>query len=114
MKLATVHCSLTTVFRGVSSTAKLSVSKTELGGSNPSAPARLSGMRPARSPARRNGSMATKATIVNGEGRQPPVKRQEKNPLSKFFDNVVGQWKEFSRFLIDVRAEMRKVVAPSW
>ncbi len=29
-------------FRGVSSTAKLSVSKTELGGSNPSAPAILS------------------------------------------------------------------------
>jgi hypothetical protein len=29
-------------FRGVSSTVKLSVSKTELGGSNPSAPARIS------------------------------------------------------------------------
>jgi hypothetical protein len=29
--------------RGVSSTVKLSVSKTELGGSNPSAPARLKG-----------------------------------------------------------------------
>jgi hypothetical protein len=28
-------------YRGVSSTVKLSVSKTELGGSNPSAPARL-------------------------------------------------------------------------
>jgi hypothetical protein len=28
-------------FRGVSSTVKLSVSKTELGGSNPSAPARV-------------------------------------------------------------------------
>src|ERR1039457_1058691 len=40
-KLTTVHCSLTTVFRGVSSTVKLSVSKTELGGANPSAPARL-------------------------------------------------------------------------
>ena len=32
---------LKAVFRGVSSTVKLSVSKTELGGSNPSAPARL-------------------------------------------------------------------------
>jgi hypothetical protein len=30
-------------FRGVSSTVKLSVSKTELGGSNPSAPARFEG-----------------------------------------------------------------------
>jgi hypothetical protein len=29
--------------RGVSSTVKLSVSKTELGGSNPSAPARVEG-----------------------------------------------------------------------
>src|SRR5215469_10059159 len=32
---------LRAVFRGVSSTVKLSVSKTELGGSNPSAPARF-------------------------------------------------------------------------
>jgi hypothetical protein len=30
-------------YRGVSSTVKLSVSKTELGGSNPSAPARVFG-----------------------------------------------------------------------
>jgi preprotein translocase subunit SecE len=58
--------------------------------------------------------MATKATIVNGEVRQPPVKRRGSNPVSKFFDNVVGQWKEFSQFLSDVRAEMRKVVTPSW
>ncbi|MGA2674288.1 MAG: preprotein translocase subunit SecE [Terracidiphilus sp.] len=53
------------------------------------------------------------ATIVNGEVRQPPVKRQETNPVSKIFDNVVGLWKEFAQFLSDVRAEMRKVVAPS-
>ena len=26
---------------------------------------------------------------------------------------MVGQWKEFTRFLSDVRAEMRKVVTPS-
>ena len=32
-----------TEYRGVSSTVKLSVSKTELGGSNPSAPARVFG-----------------------------------------------------------------------
>ena len=32
---------LIAAFRGVSSTVKLSVSKTELGGSNPSAPARI-------------------------------------------------------------------------
>ena len=37
----TVTCNLTSALRDVSSTVKLSVSKTELGGSNPSAPARL-------------------------------------------------------------------------
>ena len=26
----------------------------------------------------------------------------------------MGKWKEFTRFLSDVRAEMRKVVAPTW
>jgi len=57
--------------------------------------------------------MATKEAIVNGEVRQPPVKRQETNPVSKIFGSVIGQWKEFTRFLSDVRAEMRKVVAPS-
>jgi len=57
--------------------------------------------------------MATKATIVNGEERPSPIKRQGENPLSKFSGSVVGQWNEFSRFLSDVRAELRKVVAPS-
>ena len=37
--LKTKNCRLTTVFRGVSSTVKLAVSKTALLGSNPSAPA---------------------------------------------------------------------------
>jgi preprotein translocase subunit SecE len=27
---------------------------------------------------------------------------------------VASQWKEFTQFLSDVRAEMRKVVTPSW
>jgi preprotein translocase subunit SecE len=58
--------------------------------------------------------MATKAAMVNGEVRQPPAKRQGENPVSKTFDNVVEQWKEFTRFLTDVRAELRKVVTPSW
>jgi preprotein translocase subunit SecE len=56
--------------------------------------------------------MATKAALVNGEER--PGKRQGTNPVSKFFDNVVGQWKEFTQFLGNVRGEMRKVVTPSW
>ena len=58
--------------------------------------------------------MATKAAIVNGEVRQPPAKRQGENPVSKFFDNIIEQWKEFTRFLGDVRTEMHKVVTPSW
>ena len=57
--------------------------------------------------------MATKAATVNGEVRQPPAKRQGENPVSKIVDSVVEQWKEFTRFLSDVRAEMRKVVTPS-
>jgi preprotein translocase subunit SecE len=58
--------------------------------------------------------MATKAAIVNSEVRQPPVKRQGENPVSKYFGSVASQWKEFTQFLSDVRAEMRKVVTPSW
>jgi preprotein translocase subunit SecE len=54
------------------------------------------------------GSMATKAAMVNGDDR--PGKRQG----LKVIDNAVGQWNEFTRFLTDVRAEMRKVVTPSW
>jgi preprotein translocase subunit SecE len=57
--------------------------------------------------------MASKATIVNGEERPSPVKRQGENPVSKFSGGVFGQWNEFTRFLSDVRAEMRKVVTPS-
>ena len=43
------------------------------------------------------------ATIVNGDDR----------PDKKFIGGVFGQWNEFTRFLSDVRAEMRKVVTPS-
>jgi preprotein translocase subunit SecE len=52
--------------------------------------------------------MASKA-ITAGGGDRPGD-----NPLSKFFGKPVGQWKEFTTFLGDVRAEMRKVVAPPW
>ena len=72
--------------------------------------------------------MATKATLVNGEEKQAPAKvapakivpvkaapakRRESDSEPNMFDKVVGVWKDFSRFLSDVRAEMRKVVAPS-
>jgi preprotein translocase subunit SecE len=55
--------------------------------------------------------MSTKAITVNGDDQ--PRKRQGTNPISRFVESVVAQWKEFTRFLSDVRAEMRKVVTPS-
>ena len=33
--------------------------------------------------------------------------------MSEFSGNVIGTWTNFTRFLSDVRAEMRKVVTPS-
>ena len=62
--------------------------------------------------------MATKVILVNGEerpapGKLSPVKRQGSNAGPNPFDKVIGTWKEFTRFLSDVRAEMRKVVTPS-
>ena len=56
--------------------------------------------------------MASKAVMASGDDR--PEKRRGDNPVSKFFGSAVEQWKEFTRFLSDVRAEMRKVVTPSW
>jgi len=35
-------------------------------------------------------------------------------PDKIFVGGVVGKWGEFTGFLSDVRAEMRKVVTPSW
>jgi len=49
--------------------------------------------------------MASKAMMANGDDRPENT---------NFFGRVVGQWKEFTRFLTDVRAELRKVVTPSW
>jgi preprotein translocase subunit SecE len=56
--------------------------------------------------------MATKLAMAGGG--DGPIKRPGKNSVSKYFDSVVGQWTEFTQFLSDVRAEMRKVVTPSW
>src|SRR5208283_3812593 len=56
-------------------------------------------------------SMATKLAMADGDDR--PIKRKGTNPVSKIIDSAVGQWKYFTGFLSDVRAEMRKVVAPS-
>jgi len=46
--------------------------------------------------------MASKAIMTNNDDR----------PDKKFIGGVFGQWNELTRFLSDVRAEMRKVVAP--
>jgi preprotein translocase subunit SecE len=50
--------------------------------------------------------MATKTSAIE-------PKRQEPGALQEFSGNAMGKWGEFTRFLSDVRAEMRKVVAPS-
>jgi preprotein translocase subunit SecE len=55
--------------------------------------------------------MASKTAIEKGEERS--AKRQEPGILSDFSGNAMGLWNNFGRFLSDVRAEMRKVVAPS-
>ncbi len=56
--------------------------------------------------------MATKVAMASGDNQ--PKKRQAPNALQEFGGGAVDKWNEFTRFLSDVRAEMRKVVAPSW
>jgi len=55
--------------------------------------------------------MATKTAIERGEERSQ--KRQEPGALAEFGGSAMGKWSEFTGFLRDVRAEMRKVVTPS-
>ncbi len=62
--------------------------------------------------------MGTKAALVNRAerptpGKLSPAKRQASNGGGNPLDKAVGTWKEFTGFLTDVRAEMRKVVVPS-
>ena len=56
--------------------------------------------------------MATKTAVERGEERS--AKRQEPGALAEFGGGVMSKWNEFIGFLRDVRAEMRKVVTPSW
>ena len=56
--------------------------------------------------------MATKTAIERGEQRS--AKRQQPGALAEFGGGAVNKWQEFTGFLRDVRAEMRKVVAPTW
>ena len=54
--------------------------------------------------------MATKA-IERGDERS--AKKQEPSAMQEFSGTAMSKWGDFTRFLTDVRAEMRKVVAPS-
>ena len=56
--------------------------------------------------------MATKTAVERGEERS--AKRQEPGALAEFGGGAMNKWREFTDFLRDVRAEMRKVVSPSW
>ncbi|MGB0064547.1 MAG: preprotein translocase subunit SecE [Candidatus Sulfotelmatobacter sp.] len=56
--------------------------------------------------------MATNTAIKRGEERS--AKRQEPGALVEFGGGAMNKWQEFTGFLADVRAEMRKVVAPTW
>jgi preprotein translocase subunit SecE len=56
--------------------------------------------------------MATKAAVERREER--PMMQQRPNILTEIVGWVRDKWQEFARFLSDVRAEMRKVVAPTW
>ena len=55
--------------------------------------------------------MATKTAIERGEQRS--AKRQQPGALTEFGGGALSKWSEFTSFLRDVRAEMRKVVTPS-
>lgn len=53
---------------------------------------------------------SSKAAIEKGEQRSS--KLQESGALSNMSGGIAGIWGNMTRFLSDVRAEMRKVVAP--
>jgi len=55
--------------------------------------------------------MATKTAMEKGDERS--AKRQKPGALAEFGGGALGKWTEFTSFLRDVRAEMRKVVTPS-
>ena len=56
--------------------------------------------------------MATKTAIERGDEKS--AKRQAPGALQEFGGNAMGTWTNFTRFLSDVRSEMRKVVSPTW
>jgi preprotein translocase subunit SecE len=55
--------------------------------------------------------MATESAIKKGDDHT--AKRQEPNALSNFSGGAMSTWSNFTSFLSDVRAEMKKVVTPT-
>jgi preprotein translocase SecE subunit len=55
--------------------------------------------------------MGAKAALANEDNQ--PKKRKEPGAITEFSCGAMNKWQEFTHFLSDVRAEMRKVVAPS-
>ncbi|MGA7857514.1 MAG: preprotein translocase subunit SecE [Terracidiphilus sp.] len=55
--------------------------------------------------------MASKAAMEKGDQRSS--KLQEPGAIQNMSGGVIGAWNGMTRFLSDVRAEMRKVVAPT-
>jgi preprotein translocase subunit SecE len=57
--------------------------------------------------------MASKTATASNEERSTAIKREEPTAVANFTGNVTSTWGRLTRFLSDVRSEMRKVVAPS-
>jgi preprotein translocase subunit SecE len=55
--------------------------------------------------------MATESAIKKGDDHS--AKRQQPNALSNFSGGAMSTWSNFTNFLSDVRAEMKKVVTPT-
>ena len=57
--------------------------------------------------------MATTKTAIAKTEERPSPKKQEPGAASNAMNKVTETWENLTRFLTDVRAETRKVVAPS-
>jgi preprotein translocase subunit SecE len=55
--------------------------------------------------------MATESAIKKGDDSSS--KRQQPGALAQVSENALGMWGNFTSFLSDVRAEMKKVVTPT-
>ena len=55
--------------------------------------------------------MATESAIKKGDDSS--ARRQEPSALTNFSGGAISTWGNFTRFLSDVRAEMKKVVTPT-